>query len=573
MADRKLKIDVVVDEKGAVRKLNRVESEIKDVGQAATKSGASVGQMVAAFGGVAVAAAAVAGLSRAFRFAVGAAFDMNATLETSTLQFETLMGDADRAKAHVAGLFEFAKLTPFETGPIIEASRLMQTFGGDALNTTANLTLIGDAAAGAGVPINELGFWTGRLVANLQGGRPFGEAAARLTELAVLSPQARTKMEDLAKAGATGDEIFSVFQETLGKFTGSMVKQAGTWDGVVSTFKDTVDILLGEAFKPLFEQTRNGLSEMNDLLSSEGVAGAIEQFATVAKENLPGVGELFVHVAKAAIVLADTVNVVQGVWNAFQSGFFRILASLEGGINKLLRVNLAAIDAFERILPGSILQSSDAYLELRLMIEATAQAQQVFTDKADKHAAQFDRNARIIDAAKTALGALASSYANASTAADGLTASEKALVDGSPAVVAANDSVFDSLDRMSAGLVRTSVLLDGVAARLSAMAPTDGPRSVIGSSVDTRHETSVSRGRAASDTAIPVTIPWGGFSTDGVFEQTRIPNPFPTAGAGGIAVTVNAQGAVFENDRALQRLADKISRLMATGSRLGALSG
>ena len=71
-----------------------------------------------ALGGLGAALTAVGG---GFAFAAKRAFDMNSTLETSTLQFETLMGDADRAREHVASLFDFAKKTPFETGPIIEA--------------------------------------------------------------------------------------------------------------------------------------------------------------------------------------------------------------------------------------------------------------------------------------------------------------------------------------------------------------------------------------------------------------------------------------------------------------------
>ena len=215
------------------------------------------------------AQAIMSGVGAAFSFAKDSAIGMNATLETTTLQFETLMGDADEAEAHVASLFEFAKKTPFETGPIIEASRMMRTFGGAALDTKENLNLIGDASAATGAPINELGFWIGRLNALLQGGKAFGEASMRLQELAVLSAPAREEMERLQRAGGDASAIFTVFQKDLGKFSGGMTKMAATWEGVTSTFIDTVQLTISDAFKPLFEFLRDGIGVINDLLGSE----------------------------------------------------------------------------------------------------------------------------------------------------------------------------------------------------------------------------------------------------------------------------------------------------------------
>ena len=93
-----------------------------------------------------IGAAAVAG----FGLAMSSAISMNASLEQSTMQFTTLMGDADMAADHVAMLFELGAKTPFETEPIIQASKHLQVFGGAALNTQENLLMIGDAAAAVG---------------------------------------------------------------------------------------------------------------------------------------------------------------------------------------------------------------------------------------------------------------------------------------------------------------------------------------------------------------------------------------------------------------------------------------
>lgn len=268
MAD---KVEIIITAKDDVSKtvggikgaLGGLGGAVKSVGTIAT--GAFIGIGAAAVGG--------------FGVVMKSAFDMNATLETSTLQFETLMGDADKAAEHVAGLFEFAEKTPFETGPIIDASLKLQTFGGEALNTMENLTLIGDAAAATNAPIDELGFWVGRLFANLQAGQPFGEAAMRLQELAVMSPEARLQMEALQESGASAEEIFAVFQGSLGEFTGAMEKQAGTWQGLTSTIKDQFQIMSAQALKPFFDLAKEGLAGLSEWLNSPDVQAGIQRIA------------------------------------------------------------------------------------------------------------------------------------------------------------------------------------------------------------------------------------------------------------------------------------------------------
>lgn len=223
---------------------------------------------------------------------------MNATLETSTLQFEILMGDADRAAEHVRGLFDFAAKTPFETGPIIEASRIMQTFGGDALNTAENLTLFGDAAAATSRPIEEVGFWLSRAYADIEAGRPFGEAAMRLAEMGVVTPQVRNELEGLGEAfddqikaaEKAGDEtlvtqlkqqraaqMWGMLSGSLGRFDGAMLKLSETWTGLVSSVQDNLGILTASTFKPVFDTAKAGMADLLDWLSSpEAQAGAAD---------------------------------------------------------------------------------------------------------------------------------------------------------------------------------------------------------------------------------------------------------------------------------------------------------
>jgi hypothetical protein len=250
---------------------------------------------------------AVNKLSEGLMSIPNAVIGMNASLEQSTLQFQTLFGGgaeaADRAREHVRMLFEFAKVTPFETGPIIQASRTLQTFGGDALNTQKNLLMIGDAAAGASADINEVSFWVGRAYAAIQGGQPFGEARMRLQELALLSPKAAQEMERLQKAGASANEVWRIMEGELGRFNGAMKLQADTWGGLTSTLSDTVKLTLADAFKPFFEYAKDGLRTLITLFSSpafgeglraisSGMVKAFEALGTVLTPVVEGLRSL-----------------------------------------------------------------------------------------------------------------------------------------------------------------------------------------------------------------------------------------------------------------------------------------
>ena len=263
---------------GYLRGVDQIEQKTSRLGGVLkTAVGTALG-----FGG---AQLVMGGVSKVFGLVGNSIIGMNAQLEPSTLQFETLFKDADRAKKHVETLFEFAAKTPFETGPIIQASRIMQTFGGDALNTEENLRRVGDAAAVANIPINEVGFWIGRAYSAIKNGQPFGEAAMRLQEMAILSGETRLKMEQLQKSGAASTEIWNLFAAELDKTKGAMEKQAGTFAGLSSTITDAIQLTSATAFKPLFDLIKDIQAALVEFLGSEKFTAWGERTA-VALQNL-----------------------------------------------------------------------------------------------------------------------------------------------------------------------------------------------------------------------------------------------------------------------------------------------
>src|SRR3990172_2868470 len=131
----------------ASRTIERIQGSMGRFGGLA-KTALGVG---AAIGGIAVAVGGVAGAFQGLRTA--------ANLEQVALTFETLLGSTEAAQQRIKELTQFAAKTPFELPGIIEADRLLQTFGARSVE---NLKLVGDAAAGVSQPIEEVAFWFGR---------------------------------------------------------------------------------------------------------------------------------------------------------------------------------------------------------------------------------------------------------------------------------------------------------------------------------------------------------------------------------------------------------------------------
>lgn len=306
-----------------------VDAETQAAEGSLRKFSGRVGTILAGAG-----AAAVAG----FGFLGKAAITMNADLETAELQFTTLLGSADDAAAHVASLFEFAAKTPFETQPIIDASRQLQIFGGEALNTEATMTLVGDAAAALNVPIGEVGTQVGKMFAALQGGAPIGEMTEQLLRMGVITPEVRNQINDLVAAGAPAEEIFGVLTGRLGEFEGAMQLQAESWHGLVSTIKDNLAILNAEALGPVFDRAKELATVFAEWLQSEEAAAWADRIADAIQTVLDASGNIGEFISNLGSQLSsigeggiDFGSLFSGLVTAAQTAFQALVDWLASG--------------------------------------------------------------------------------------------------------------------------------------------------------------------------------------------------------------------------------------------------
>lgn len=194
--------------------------------------------------------AAVGGVALAFK---AASMGINSAINTeqSRLQLEVLLGSAQAAQDRIAELSQFAAETPFTMPDVVNANRLLQTFGGSVLADTKILRMVGDMAAGAGQDLSGVAMWVGRLYSGLKSGKPIGEAVARLREMGLITPELEKDLEKLSQSDPAA--AFEAFQKSMGRFSGVMQKQSQSVGGLLSTLGDSMSLFFGDIMTGLID--------------------------------------------------------------------------------------------------------------------------------------------------------------------------------------------------------------------------------------------------------------------------------------------------------------------------------
>lgn len=251
----KSKIDILIEVNAKTNELLQAQ---RRVGELRTKL-LNMGKLGAAFLGVQVGIQAI---GAALKQATAAGIGFNATLEQQTQALKTLMGSADAARSRMSELVRFSAQTPFSLEEVVQANRYLQTFGGEVLATNDALRLVGDAAAASGRGFAEVAMWIGRLYSGLQAGQPVGEATLRLLEMGVVSADAKARIESLSGTSMSGAAAMAVLEQSFAGTAGAMMEQATTFNGLMSTFRDGMQIIVAAAAEPVFEDMKAALQDL-----------------------------------------------------------------------------------------------------------------------------------------------------------------------------------------------------------------------------------------------------------------------------------------------------------------------
>ena len=232
--------------------------------------------------------------------------------EKMTVQFKTLIGNMDEARAHMRMLQELGNTPPFSLEEFAAASRQLMVMTEGALGYKKSLELIGDAAAATGQPIQNLAHEIGRAFAIIRDGQPLTQATMGLRNMGAITPEVAAKLDELQKSGASTIEIWKTLEEHLQRFEGAMKETEQTGEGLVGAIKSQWDTSLRTFGEALLETAKDGLGALLEKMKELNEDGTIALWAEETMEWLDNVAEGLAYVGRVA------GSVFKGLWNGIK---------------------------------------------------------------------------------------------------------------------------------------------------------------------------------------------------------------------------------------------------------------
>src|SRR6185503_18541283 len=269
-----------------------------------------------------------------------------AQAETLTAQFETLLGSAEAAKKRFADLVQFSQQTPFNLIQVAEGNRTLETLTRGALSGKQGMQLVADAATITGEPFQRLALHIGRVYDGLMNGRPVGASIRRLQVLGIVSSETRNKIEDLQKAGKSGNVVWQVAAKEIGKFSGNTERQFHTWSGQAEALGENISALFRAFGEPIMNVLKpilgDAVKTTDGLVPAAKAAGAA---VAVAIGRLMQAGKMMIDLFRSG----DLAGVA---FTALSLGFKKAINVLVNGL-------ALAVDLFKAHVVGVFNTFSD----------------------------------------------------------------------------------------------------------------------------------------------------------------------------------------------------------------------
>ena len=249
-----------------------------------------------------------------------ASMKKDAAWQQTSIQFETLIGDAGKAKLILGDLQKFAASTPLSFESIADGAINLMAFGTAAEDALDEMRMMGDLSMGNSEKMDRLVQAYGKLQSK---GKASMEEINRFTEAGVplldqLGKNLGKSTEEVFKLVSAGKIGFFDVQEALrdltgegGKFSGMLEKQADSVNGKWSTLKDTLSltmIKIGEAMRPFTSSILDSaISKLNAFMESDGFNNFIEttvRWASWAMGMIPKIGAVFGFVGDVIAITA-----------------------------------------------------------------------------------------------------------------------------------------------------------------------------------------------------------------------------------------------------------------------------
>ena len=185
----------------------------------------------------------------------------NSQMQDFQSKFKVLLGSATKANKHVAELRKLAMKTPFRTTDLAAASQQLLAFGVNSKSVSGHLRRLGDISLGNKEKFQQLGLVFGQVSSQgkLMGQDLLQFINAGFNPLKELSKMGRGTYQELKDQMAQGKISFQDVQAAIehatskgGQFFNGMKEGSKTFAAQVDALKGNLEILAGNAVKPLY---------------------------------------------------------------------------------------------------------------------------------------------------------------------------------------------------------------------------------------------------------------------------------------------------------------------------------
>ena len=303
-----------------------------------------------------------------FTNAAKAGIDYNATLETSSIKWETLLGSQEKANKMLKDIEKFAATTPFEKMGVEAMSTQLHNAGFRGQELFDQLTKFGDLSEAFGIQSDSLQEMVRQYAQVKQAGVAYTEDLNILQDRGIpiykaLAEELGINTADVKKWASEGKISADIYQSALDNLSssveGGMVKQSKSFSGMVSTLKDNMSQAAGILAQPIFDKLKQGLENVLPYvervissLSENGLMGTIREFA-------PGI-EPFVQTAISIFTtMGETVGVIiqsmTNFWNEHSNWLMPLITFVWTFISTFIMNTITAI--------GNVVQSGLAIID------------------------------------------------------------------------------------------------------------------------------------------------------------------------------------------------------------------
>ena len=269
----------------------------------------------------------------------------NSQMQDFQSKFKVLLGSASKANKHVAELRKLAMKTPFRTTDLAAASQQLLAFGVNSKSVSGHLRRLGDISLGNKEKFQQLGLVFGQVSSQgkLMGQDLLQFINAGFNPLKELSKMGRGTYQELKEQMAQGKISFQDVQAAIehatskgGQFFNGMKEGSKTFAAQVDALKGNLEILAGNAFKPLYNLLTRIVPHLGAVASKLNKYPKIIGAVTTAVTTLTAAMVTFYAAQKWAI-FNEAIRSSMGSAMKFFSAFHNSLwLNLGVGVDKII---------------------------------------------------------------------------------------------------------------------------------------------------------------------------------------------------------------------------------------------